>query len=43
LSPAEQRALQVAMTIPNRVPDERQSRVLLDLLEYGKEEGFIPD
>ena len=41
LTPKEDGVLRVAMQIPSRLPTEKQSVVLLDILEKGRFEGVI--
>ncbi|MDO8311991.1 MAG: hypothetical protein Q7T25_08635 [Sideroxyarcus sp.] len=44
LSPKELGILAIASKMPSKIPSEAQSRVLLGILEKGKEEGFqVPD
>ncbi len=43
LTPKDIGILKVAMQIPARVPTEKQSLVLLDILDRGKMEGVIVD
>lgn len=40
LTPKELSILAVAARMPSKIPSEAQSRVLLDILEKGREEGF---
>jgi hypothetical protein len=41
-SPDEHMALRMAVSMPKKVPDQRQSRVLLQLMEAAREDGFLP-
>ena len=41
LTPKEDGVLKVAMQIPSRLPTEKQSLLLLDVLDKGKMEGVI--
>ena len=41
LTPKEDGVLRVAMQIPSRLPTEKQSVVLLDILDKGRMEGVV--
>ncbi|GAB4562193.1 MAG: AIPR family protein [Rhizobacter sp.] len=41
LTPKEAGILKIAMQIPSKLPTERQSAILLDLLGRGRAEGFV--
>ncbi|MFA7556766.1 MAG: AIPR family protein [Hydrogenophaga sp.] len=41
LTPNEDRVLRVAMQIPSKLPTEKQSLLLLEILEKGKMEGIV--
>ncbi|MEB7895126.1 AIPR family protein [Serratia marcescens] len=41
LTPKEEGVLRVAMQIPNKIPTERQSLILLEVLDKGRLEGIV--